>query len=140
MNRSLSGQPFNNYRFSSYLSETLYGSDSLAHVCFRLLEECILLVCETHVDDLVNTVSTDKSRNVKRYAADPVFAGNVVTSSAKAGDVILVESFDALMYGGDLTTFSAGYSRVDRSALTSPAIPSGEDPDKTATITDFFKN
>lgn len=76
---------------------------------------------------------TDKTKRNKPFAvktADPL-PGTVVTSNAKAGDLILSESFDALMYGGDLTTFSAGYSRTDRSTLASPAIPSGTDPDKT---------
>ena len=76
---------------------------------------------------------TDGTSRTKPFAvrtADPVFNGTVVTSSAKAGDVILAESFDKLTYGGDLTTYSAGYSRTDRSSLATPADPSGDDPDK----------
>ena len=69
------------------LSEALYGSDSLTHICLRFLEELVLFVCKAHVDDLVNAVCTDECRNVECYAGDAVFT---VKSCGYCSDRVLV--------------------------------------------------
>ncbi len=61
----------------------------------------------------------------------PSYTGTVVSKDASAENVILFEDFSKLIYGGDLASFSAGYSRVDRKDLTIPAVASGDNPDKT---------
>lgn len=61
----------------------------------------------------------------------PITKGlNMAGSSVNAGDCILAESFDKMLWGGDMTTMSAGYSRNDRASLKSIAAgtASGDDP------------
>ena len=62
----------------------------------------------------VSTVASVASRN------------SVVSSNVKAGDLILFENFEGLIYAGDSTTRSAGVSRSDRSSLTSIVPIQGE--------------
>lgn len=54
----------------------------------------------------------------------------VVSDNASVGDCVLSESFDRFMWGGDMTTYASGYSRYDRSSLTSvdAATAKGFDP------------
>jgi len=42
------------------------------------------------------------------------FTGTIPDLNAKVGDVILFESFDKCLFGGDIVNFAAGYSRYDR--------------------------
>lgn len=60
----------------------------------------------------------------------PAFEGTVVTSGAKAGDVILFEDFRKIIFTGDMSTFSAGYSRYDRNKVTSvsASMAKGDEP------------
>ena len=51
---------------------------------------------------------------------------DIVTSNAKAGDLIVYENFSGLIYAGELSSRAAGVSRSDRSSLTSIAKLSGE--------------
>ena len=49
----------------------------------------------------------------------------VVTSSAKAGDLVVYENFAGLVYAGEVSARAAGVSRSDRSSLTTLAKVSG---------------
>lgn len=79
----------------------------------------------------ITNLTTGKGMERGRQAKtlDPLTVGKPVSSGAGKGDLLLAESFDKLVYGGDLSTFAAGYSRLDRAKLTAPAIAKGTDPD-----------
>ncbi len=68
------------------------------------------------------TVSRALEVSTTASAAD---RSNVVTSNAKAGDLILFENFEGLIYGGELSSRGAGISRTDRSSLTDIAPVTG---------------
>ncbi|MBQ9137648.1 MAG: calcineurin-like phosphoesterase C-terminal domain-containing protein [Alistipes sp.] len=50
----------------------------------------------------------------------------IVTSNAKAGDLVVYENFAGIIYAGDLSARAAGVSRSDRGSLTSLAKLTGE--------------
>ena len=58
-------------------------------------------------ESAVYPISTAPSAN-----GSPVVAANPVP-----GDIILFENFSSLLWGGDITDFAAGYSRLDRTSL-----------------------
>lgn len=51
-----------------------------------------------------------------------------VSTKASVGSVILFEDFWKLIWGGDLTSSGAGYSRYDRGDCTSPVKATGDEP------------
>ena len=59
----------------------------------------------------------------------------VVSSGAKAGDLILFENFSSLIYAGDMSSRAAGVSHNNRSQLTDVAPVQGE---ITANTTDYY--
>lgn len=52
-------------------------------------------------------------------APNPFQGVSVKTRNAVVGDCLVAESFDKCLYGGDITCLAAGYSRYDRSSMTS---------------------
>ncbi|MBQ9138222.1 MAG: calcineurin-like phosphoesterase C-terminal domain-containing protein [Alistipes sp.] len=70
------------------------------------------------VSNLTNSTVNAKAVAV-RTTASVADKRAVVTSDAKEGDLILFENFSGIIYGGDLTSHSAGISRTDCASLTS---------------------
>lgn len=68
---------------------------------------------------------------LKLTTAAASYTGAVTTASATEGNVLVYQNFDKLIYGGDISTFAAGYSRSDRSSLTTIKKASGALPQST---------
>ncbi|MBP3424115.1 MAG: calcineurin-like phosphoesterase C-terminal domain-containing protein [Alistipes sp.] len=73
----------------------------------------------TYYAKVWNTTDSVESNVVEVKTAAPIVnPQSVVSSNAKAGDLILFENFAALIYGGDMSTRAAGVSRTDRNKIT----------------------
>ena len=70
------------------------------------------------VENLTDGTSNSKALRVAT-AIPAIGTQSVVTSGAKAGDLILAENFSGIIYGGDMTSRGAALSRTDRASLTS---------------------
>lgn len=87
-------------------SDALFTEDYPTRFCFSGLE------ADTDYWFSVTDLSSGASlpAPLKIHTAGKSYAGTVASEgSAGAGDMILYESFDRLLWGGDLTTFAAGY-------------------------------
>lgn len=62
----------------------------------------------------------------------------VVTTSATVGDYVLSESFDRFLWGGDITSCAAGYSRYDRSSITSVEAAAAKGNNPPASDSQFY--
>ena len=73
----------------------------------------------TYYAKVFNITDNTESRVLEVKTTDSVVnRSSVVRSGAKAGDLILFENFEKLVYGGELSSRSAGLSRTDRGSLT----------------------
>ena len=80
----------------------------------------------TYYAKVFNITDNTESRVLEVKTTDSVVnRSSVVRSGAKAGDLILFENFEKLVYGGELSSRSAGLSRTDRGSLTDIAPVSG---------------
>ena len=90
----------------------------------------------TYYAQVFNTTDGTESRVIEVKTVESVAdRSSVVTSNAKAGDLILFENFEKLVYGGELSSRSAGLSRTDRGSLTDIIPVSGA---ITASNTGFY--
>ena len=72
----------------------------------------------TYYAKVFNTTDNSESRALEVKTTESVAnRSSVVTSNAKAGDLILFENFENLLYGGDLSSRAAGLSRTDRGSI-----------------------
>ena len=116
-------------------SDKLFTSDYPTRFCFTGLDAGTTYWFR--VTDLSNGLSLETPLEVRTESKS--YTGEVVSTDAAAGDVILYESFDNLLWGGDLTTFAAGYGVADENFSTAviieDALASGSEPYELPTLT-----
>lgn len=73
----------------------------------------------TYYAKVYNTTDSTESKLLEVATIASVEDKNtIVTSDAKAGDLIVFENFSSFIYGGELSARAAGVSRTDRGSLT----------------------
>ena len=100
-------------------SDKLFTADYPTRFCFTALQAdaTYWFMVTDNTNDLVLAAPLEV------HTASKSFTGTVASeNNAAAGDVILYESFDKLLWGGDLTSFAAGYGVADENFSTAAMI------------------
>ena len=118
-------------------SDKLFTSDYPTRFCFTGLQAATtywFTVEDTDTPGLSLPAPLEVHTDAKSFNGAVAAEG-----SASAGDMLLYESFDKLLWGGDLTTFAAGYGVTDENfstaAMIEDACAYGSEPYELPTLT-----